>query len=129
MEMIVFWISMALIAVTLGIKTWLTEGQPVVGWIRRPNQDKQQFKEIEKLFLRYLTLTYIEMRGNDNEFSPRHRQIEEEFLAYAGDELAQEMKNLHSVIYFQTNPAQRIVKINKVIDAFKKQFAEERAGE
>lgn len=122
MDVIVFWISVVLIAVTLGIKTWLTEGQPITGWVR-PNKDKKQQREkIEALFVRYLTITYIEMRGTSNEFSLRHKKIEEELLEYAGDELTQEIQNLHSIIYFQSNPARRIADIDRVISAFKKQF-------
>ncbi len=120
-DVIVFWISVVLIAVTLGIKTWLTKGQPITGWVR-PNKDKQQREKIEVLFQRYLTITYIEMRGTSNEFSLRHKKIEEELLEYAGDELAQEIQNLHSIMYFQSNPARRIATVDKVIFAFAKQF-------
>ena len=79
MDVIVFWISVVLIAVTLGIKTWLTKGQPITGWVR-PNKDKQQREKIE------------------------------------------EIQTLHSIIYFQSNPARRIADIDRVISAFKKQF-------
>ena len=48
-DVIVFWISVVLIAVTLGIKTWLTKGQPITGWVR-PNKDKTRGAKLTVFF-------------------------------------------------------------------------------